>query len=125
MVASLDDVTLLILTLSSCPVTIVLTVRAIPGGFLETFLISLELANARALSEETGRPPLIPLDEVAAHLDSDRQEALFADALNQGAQSWTTGSGDGLFADLCDEEQFLDDSGTGGSIVLTSVRTGS
>ncbi|MDE0344356.1 MAG: hypothetical protein OXI66_01030 [Boseongicola sp.] len=76
------------------------------------------------LSEESGSPPRIPRDEVAAHLDSCRQEALIAEAQNQGALSRTTGSGDKPFAELCDKAQFLHDSETGGTIVVTRLRTG-
>ena len=79
----------------------------------------------RAPSEETGSPPLVLVGEVAAHLDFGRQEALFAEAQNRGALSWTTGSGDELFAEHCDNARFLHDSGTGGSIVVTCMRTGS
>ncbi|HBT01580.1 MAG TPA: DNA replication and repair protein RecF, partial [Citreicella sp.] len=39
-------------------------------GEQKALLISLILANARALAAETGTPPLLLLDEVAAHLDA-------------------------------------------------------
>ena len=78
----------------------------------------------RTLSEETGDPRRIPLDGAAACLDSCRQEALIAEAQNRGALSRTTGSGDGHFAELCDKARLLHDAETGGSIVVTCVRTG-
>ena len=76
-------------------------------GEQKALLISLVLANARALSEDTGSPPLILLDEVAAHLDSDRRSALFAEILRLGAQTWMTGTGPELFEDLGDHAQVL------------------
>jgi DNA replication and repair protein RecF len=41
-------------------------------GEQKALLIALVLANARALAAETGAPPLLLLDEVAAHLDPGR-----------------------------------------------------
>ena len=76
-------------------------------GEQKALLISLVLANARALSEDTGSPPLILLDEVAAHLDSGRRAALFAEILKLGAQTWMTGTGPELFEDLGDHAQVL------------------
>ncbi len=93
-------------------------------GEQKALLVSLVLANARALSEDTGSPPLILLDEVAAHLDSGRRTALFAEILKLGAQTWMTGTGDELFADLGGEAQFFEVSETGGTSVATSVRPG-
>ena len=46
-------------------------------GEQKALLISLILANARALAADTGTPPLVLLDEVAAHLDAGRRAALF------------------------------------------------
>ena len=71
-------------------------------GEQKALLISIVLANARALSEDTGSPPIILLDEVAAHLDSDRRAALFAEILRLGGQAWMTGTGPELLEDLGD-----------------------
>ncbi|MYA87375.1 MAG: DNA replication/repair protein RecF [Boseongicola sp. SB0662_bin_57] len=76
-------------------------------GEQKALLISLVLANARALSEDTGSPPLILLDEVAAHLDSDRRAAFFAEILKLGGQAWMTGTGPELFEELGDRAQIL------------------
>lgn len=94
-------------------------------GEQKALLISLVLANARALFEDTGSPPLILLDEVAAHLDSDRRAALFAEILKLGAQTWMTGTGDELFAELGDAAQFFDVSETAGASVVECVRPAS
>lgn len=69
-------------------------------GEQKALLISLCLANARALSQATGAPPILLLDEVAAHLDAARRRALFAEIEALGAQAWMTGTGPELFDGL-------------------------
>ena len=49
-------------------------------GEQKALLISLILANARALAQDTGAPPILLLDEVAAHLDASRRAALYGRA---------------------------------------------
>jgi len=83
-------------------------------GEQKALLISLVLANARALAEDTGTPPLILLDEVAAHLDAGRRAALYDEICALGAQAWLTGTGTELFEDLGDRAQHVavsDESG--------------
>ena len=50
-------------------------------GEQKALLVSLVLANAQAVAEGFGAPPLLLLDEVTAHLDDGRREALFAAVL--------------------------------------------
>jgi DNA replication and repair protein RecF len=69
-------------------------------GEQKALLISLCLANARALADATGAPPILLLDEVAAHLDATRRKALFAEIEALGAQAWMTGTGPELFDGL-------------------------
>ena len=57
-------------------------------------LLSLILANARALSDQ---PVLLLLDEVAAHLDADRRAALYDRITDLPAQTLLTGTGPELF----------------------------
>ncbi len=71
-------------------------------GEQKALLISLCLANTRALSLTTGAAPVLLLDEVAAHLDKDRRLALYGEIEALGAQSWMTGTSDGLFEGLSD-----------------------
>lgn len=66
-------------------------------GEQKAILISLILANVRALASE-GRAPVILLDEVAAHLDESRRAALFDEVERLGAQAWMTGTDCDLFA---------------------------
>lgn len=68
-------------------------------------LISLLLANARAVAEAVGAPPVLLLDEVAAHLDPARREALYDALLALGAQAFLTGTEAALFDALGDQAQ--------------------
>lgn len=76
-------------------------------GEQKALLVSLILANARALAQDTGAPPLLLLDEVAAHLDAGRRAALFDEICALGAQAWMTGTGPELFAELGSRAQCL------------------
>ena len=71
--------------------------RACSTGEQKALLISLCLANARALGAATGAAPVVLLDEVAAHLDADRRRALYAEIEALGCQAWMTGTGPELF----------------------------
>ena len=74
-------------------------------GEQKALLISLILANARALAQDFGAPPILLLDEVAAHLDAGRRAALYDEVCGLGAQAWMTGTGPELFAELGDRAQ--------------------
>ncbi|MEO1602414.1 MAG: DNA replication/repair protein RecF [Pseudomonadota bacterium] len=74
--------------------------RACSTGEQKALLISLCLANARALAQATGSSPILLLDEVAAHLDADRRAALYGEITALGAQAWMTGTGPELFEGL-------------------------
>ncbi|MEO0999716.1 MAG: DNA replication/repair protein RecF, partial [Pseudomonadota bacterium] len=74
--------------------------RLASTGEQKALLISLVLANARAVAADFGAPPLLLLDEVAAHLDADRRAALYAEIDGLGAQAWMTGTGAELFEAL-------------------------
>ncbi len=84
-------------------------------GEQKALLVSLILSNARALAGMVGAPPIVLLDEVAAHLDAGRRAALYAEICALGAQAWMTGTGPELFAELGDRAQTLtvNDSGEG------------
>lgn len=69
-------------------------------GEQKALLVSLVLANARALTEDRGTPPILLLDEIAAHLDAGRRAALYAEVCALGAQAFLTGTGPELFAGL-------------------------
>ena len=69
-------------------------------GEQKALLISILLANARALADLRGSPPLLLLDEVAAHLDAGRRAALYDAICGLGAQAFLTGTGSEFFAEL-------------------------
>ena len=66
-------------------------------GEQKALLLSLILANARALSDQ---PVMLLLDEVAAHLDADRRAALYDQITALPAQAMLTGTGPELFAEF-------------------------
>lgn len=59
-------------------------------GEQKAMLIAITLAHAELAAK--GRPGLLLLDEVAAHLDPVRREALFSRLRDGGAQVWLTGT---------------------------------
>ncbi len=73
--------------------------RLCSTGEQKALLVSLVLANARALAE-AGTPPILLLDEVAAHLDNARRAALYEAVAALGAQAFMTGTEPGLFEGL-------------------------
>ncbi|KUF09624.1 DNA replication/repair protein RecF [Pseudoponticoccus marisrubri] len=77
-------------------------------GEQKALLLSLILANARALAGDIGAPPILLLDEVAAHLDAGRRAALYDEICALGAQAWLTGTGPELFAELGARAQMLE-----------------
>lgn len=83
-------------------------------GEQKALLLSLILANARALAQDLGAPPLLLLDEVAAHLDPERRAALYDEIVGLGAQAWMTGTEAGLFAELGDHAQHFEVSDEAG-----------
>ena len=94
--------------------------RLASTGEQKALLISLVLANARALAEDTGAPPILLLDEVAAHLDADRRAALYAEIEALGAQAWMTGTGPELFEGLGEATRIAARE-TGGESVLEAA----
>lgn len=69
-------------------------------GEQKALLIALVLAYARLLAAEHGAPPLLLLDEVAAHLDRVRRTALYEEIKALGAQAWMTGTDAAMFESL-------------------------
>ena len=58
-------------------------------GEQKALLLGLVLAHAELVAERRGAPPILLLDEVAAHLDPERRAALFARLQGRG-QVWMT-----------------------------------
>jgi DNA replication and repair protein RecF len=87
-------------------------------GEQKALLLSLILADARVLARDFGAPPILLLDEVAAHLDAARRAALFREILALGAQAWLTGTGPELFAEFgCGARHFEVSEAAGLSLV--------
>ena len=83
-------------------------------GEQKAILISIILANAWSLSEYTGAPPILLLDEVTAHLDDNRRAELYNEVLNLKAQVFMTGTEKKLFdsiGDSLDQFEVCDNNG--------------
>ena len=93
---------------------VVMAGKAAPAALCSTgeqkaMLIAITLAHAELAAK--GRPGLLLLDEVAAHLDPLRREALFARLRSGGAQVWLTGTERAPFADIQNEAAMWEVSG--------------
>ncbi len=75
-------------------------------GEQKALLIGLILAHARLMAAERGAPPILLLDEVAAHLDENRRAALFDLLIALGAQAWMTGTDVESFSAIQKRAQF-------------------
>ena len=74
-------------------------------GEQKALMIGLILAHARLVRDLTRHPPLLLLDEIAAHLDEGRRAALFDLVDDLGGQAFMTGTDRALFAALSDRGQ--------------------
>lgn len=68
-------------------------------GEQKALLLGIVLAHVDLVAARTGRPPVLLLDEVAAHLDPARRAALF-DQLRGRGQVWMTGTEEALFVEV-------------------------
>ena len=72
--------------------------RLCSTGEQKALLIAIILAHARAVKAAfDGWAPVLLLDEIAAHLDSERRAGLFAEVEALGSQAWMTGTDQSLF----------------------------
>ena len=74
-------------------------------GEQKALLLGLVLAHAELVAERRGEPPILLLDEVAAHLDPRRRAALFARLEGRG-QVWMTATEAALFDGIGDAIRF-------------------
>jgi DNA replication and repair protein RecF len=78
-------------------------------GEQKALLVGIVLANARLKrSLAGGAPPILLLDEIAAHLDEPRREALFDELHDLGAQAFMTGTDAVLFKGFGTRAQYLE-----------------
>jgi Recombinational DNA repair ATPase (RecF pathway) len=61
-------------------------------GEQKALLVGLVLAHARLVGDVGGIAPIVLLDEIAAHFDAARREALFAELADLSGQVWMTGA---------------------------------
>ncbi len=91
---------------------VTLAEKGIPAALASTgeqkaLLIAILLAHAQILRQIRGEPPILLLDEIAAHLDASRRAALFEALLRLDGQAWLTGADAALFAPLRGHARFL------------------
>ena len=76
-------------------------------GEQKALLLSILLAHAALVGAERGKPLVLLLDEVAAHLDPARRLALFKRLAATGSQIWMTGTEAALFDGIDDATRLL------------------
>ncbi len=76
-------------------------------GEQKALLIGITLASARLSATQFGAPPLLLLDEVAAHLDEKRRAFLFEELGDIGSQVWLTGTDRSLFEQMEKRARFF------------------
>ena len=82
--------------------------RLCSTGEQKALLIGLVLAHAELVAARgSGRVPILLLDEITAHLDVARREALFTEIRRLGAQAWMTGTDATSFAALEGHGHFI------------------
>ena len=79
-------------------------------GEQKALLLGLVLAHAELVADRRGEPPILVLDEVAAHLDPKRRSALFARLEGRG-QVWMTATEAALFAGIGKASRFAVERG--------------
>ncbi len=77
-------------------------------GEQKALLIGLVLAHAHLVAQMSGMAPLVLLDEVAAHLDPPRRQALFSVLTALDGQVFMTGADQALFAELPEGARLFD-----------------
>ena len=82
--------------------------RQCSTGEQKALLVAIVLAHARVLAAHQGYPPILLLDEVAAHLDRERRASLFEELLAMRAQAWLSGTDAAPFAALGGSARFLE-----------------
>ena len=74
--------------------------RLCSTGEQKSLLIGLILAHAELSAARRDGAPILLLDEIAAHLDTDRRSALYEELVQLGTQAWMTGTDRSAFSGL-------------------------
>ena len=69
-------------------------------GEQKALVISVILAHARLQNQRLGRPVILLLDDIVAHLDAERRLALFAETAGLAGQVWFSGIDHASFAPI-------------------------
>jgi len=77
-------------------------------GEQKALILTLALAQARALGKQGGLAPLLLFDEACAHLDAPRRDGLAREILATGSQAWLTGVERVLFEPFGEHIQFFE-----------------
>ena len=84
-------------------------------GEQKALLLGLVLAHADLVADRRGSPPILLLDEVAAHLDPARRSALFARLEGRG-QVWMSATEAALFDGIGEASRFHVESGQASAV---------
>ena len=77
-------------------------------GEQKALILTLALAQARALARQGGVAPLLLFDEACAHLDAPRRQGLAREILATGSQAWLTGVERVLFEPFAERVQYFE-----------------
>ncbi len=77
-------------------------------GEQKSLLVSIMLAQAKCQTLHKGFAPILLLDEVAAHLDDVKRDALLSKIVNLNLQAWITTTNPELFNSIKDKSQFFE-----------------
>lgn len=77
-------------------------------GEQKSLLISIILAQTKCQTLDKGFPPVLLLDEIVAHLDDAKREALLEKIRDLNVQAWITSTDAELFASMRSYAQFFE-----------------
>lgn len=84
-------------------------------GEQKALLVGLVLAHARLVAKASDLAPIVLLDEIGAHLDTQRRAALYESLADLGSQVFMTGADPNLFAELPQSAEIFVVKGGGSS----------
>ncbi len=77
-------------------------------GEQKALLTGMIIAHSRLITAERGMPPILLLDEVAAHLDDCRRRLLYEILSGMNCQVWLTGTDEKIFYGIDKNTQFFE-----------------
>ncbi|MCL2505506.1 MAG: DNA replication/repair protein RecF [Alphaproteobacteria bacterium] len=76
-------------------------------GEQKALIVSIMLSFVRLIEQLRGFPPIFLLDDIAAHLDEYRREALFEAVFDIGTQAWISGTEKNFFQSMFGKAQLF------------------